>query len=95
MARSAAWPVDLPHSLYVVFCEQATTADAEKWKELAQIAEGRFATIALHAATSVVSTPVDREMALLGSKRNATYVALSAEGEAGLADQASQDRRRS
>lgn len=79
--------------LYAVYCGQATDADAAKWKELAELAEGRFATIDLRAATSLAGTPVDAEMARLGGQLNATYVALGDEGKTGLAVQASQDKK--
>ena len=68
-------------SLHVIFCGQAESEDAETWKELAELAEGRFAAIDHRTAPVAVKTPFDAELAALGSAINKTYVPLGEEGQ--------------
>ena len=79
--------------VYAIYCGQATDAHAESWRGLAEAARGRFTTLDLSAASSLAGTPVDRELARLGEKLNATYVELASGGDAGREALVAQDRK--
>ena len=89
----AADALEREFELYVVYCGQETDPHAATWKELAETAEGRFATLDLRAASSVVGTSVDREMARLGTELNRTYVGLGEQGKTGLKAVEAQDQK--
>ena len=66
--------------LSAVYCGRADAQGAETWKEMAELAEGRFTTIDHRAAAGVVETPFDADLAELGDLLNGTFVPLGRPG---------------
>lgn len=57
-----------------IYCGGADDSDAKTWRELASLGHGRFANID-HNHKVAIKTPVDKDLAALADKINATYVA--------------------
>jgi hypothetical protein len=74
-----------------VYCGNAQAEDAESWQELAELAEGQFATIR-HGGRPAVETPYDEELARLSETINTTYIPLGEEGRKRQETQAAQDK---
>lgn len=64
-----------------IFCGPEGHEDAASWKELAELAEGQFASIDLQAGTVAVETPFDARLAELSTAINETFVPLSEQGQ--------------
>ena len=77
-------------SLSAIFCGGSEDEEAATWKEMAELAEGRFATVDHAAGAIVTATPFDRELGELGALLNATYLPL---GEAGREEKKSRSRQ--
>src|SRR5688572_3833388 len=56
-----------------IYCGNPDDPDARDWREYAGLSGGRFATIDQNKNVAIV-TPVDKQLADLGLKLNATYV---------------------
>ncbi len=63
-----------------------------KWKDGAELADGKFMIIDQNRTVVHVDAPQDKEIAKLGTKLNDTYVPYGAEGKAGKANQKEQDK---
>ncbi len=74
-----------------IYCGPVHDTVASEWMEVAELAEGRFASIDQDNGTLVVVTPFDSELATLSTKLNETYLPFGARGQAGLANQSTQD----
>ncbi len=74
-----------------IYCGSNGSGDAEGYRRVAQLAEGRFASIDQSGGTVTVTTPFDDELAQLGTELNRTYVAYGRRGREGAANQAAQD----
>ena len=74
-----------------IYCGPVHDTVASEWMEVAELAEGRFASIDQDSGTIVVETPFDSELATLSTKLNETYLPFGARGRAGLANQSTQD----
>ncbi len=74
-----------------IFCGSANAPDARDWRELADLAEGRFASIDQDGGTVAVATPFDKELAELSGRLNLTYCAYGAEFKSKQANQLAQD----
>jgi hypothetical protein len=74
-----------------IFCGPSQHPDARDWKEFAQMAAGRFASIDQDRGTVVIATPQDKELAGLSAKLNTTYLAYGKEGDGKARNQAAQD----
>lgn len=74
-----------------IYCGPVHDSVAPGWMEVAELAEGRFASIDQDNGTKVVVTPFDSELATLSTRLNETYLPFGAQGQAGLANQAEQD----
>ncbi len=57
-----------------IYCGGADDGDARTWRELASLAEGRFANIDQNSRI-VINAPQDKKLADLAGKLNSTYVA--------------------
>ncbi|MFO0828223.1 MAG: vWA domain-containing protein [Phycisphaerales bacterium] len=75
-----------------IYCGGPTDDVAPGWKNVAQLADGHFATIDKDNGTVVVATPYDAELVELSAKLNTTYIAFGAAGEWNSANQTMQDR---
>jgi len=74
-----------------IYCGPVHDSIAPGWMEVANLAEGQFASIDQDNGTKVVMTPFDSELATLSTALNKTYLPFGARGQAGLANQAAQD----
>lgn len=74
-----------------IYCGGPEDHDAAGWRDVATIAEGKFATIDHNHGTVIVATPYDDQLATLSSELNRTYIPFGAHGAAGAANQAAQD----
>ncbi len=74
-----------------IYCGPAADSIAPGWRQVAQLADGHFASIDQDNGTVVVETPFDGELAELSVAVNKTYVPFGARGQTGLANQQAQD----
>lgn len=75
-----------------IYCEYRQPQEAKLWKEFADMAEGKFASIDQNKGTVVVATPHDKELADLSAKLNNTYIAYGKDGKAKAENQKEQDK---
>lgn len=66
--------------VHAIFCGQPEHELAETWKELADRAQGQFASIDHRSGTVVVESPVDAELGALSAAINETFLPLGEEG---------------
>ncbi len=62
-----------------------------KWKDGAQLADGKYLVIDQDRAVVSIEAPQDKEIAQLGVDLNKTYIAFGADGRAGALRQSEQD----
>jgi len=74
-----------------IFCGEKQEGIATKWKDGADMADGRFMAIDQNARVADIAAPQDPEIARLGEQLNTTYIAYGRTGAAGAANQAAQD----
>jgi hypothetical protein len=75
-----------------VFCGSGEHEDAASWKEMAELADGQFATIDHRRRAVVVKTPFDEEIAELSAAINDTYIPLGERGRQRRQKLAEQDK---
>ena len=75
-----------------IYCGTENEADAASWKEMAELAHGRFSTIDHHARATVVATPHDKGLVELGDLMNETFIPLGKEGAEQKRTRAKQDK---
>jgi hypothetical protein len=74
-----------------IFCGAKDEGERTGWLTVAQLAEGRYAAIDQDTGVVEVPTPMDKELAELSTRLNATYIGYGARGAYGTANQAAQD----
>jgi hypothetical protein len=74
-----------------IYCGPESDGIAPAWREVAQLADGQYASIDHNQAIPNIATPFDDELAALNVQLNETYIPLGAAGEAGWANQQEQD----
>lgn len=74
-----------------IYCGPENDGIAPGWREVAQLADGQFASIDHNTAPPVIATPFDDELAALSAQLNTTYIPIGASGEAGWMNQREQD----
>jgi len=74
-----------------IYCGPATDQLAPAWKEVALLADGKFASIDQNEGTIVIETPFDDALNSLSTALNATYIPYGAKGEWGVQQQVVQD----
>jgi len=75
-----------------IFCGNAAERDAADWKEFAALAGGRFASIDQQQGLVAIATPMDKELAVLSTNLNSTYVVYGGKDNAMKAEnQVAQD----
>ncbi len=74
-----------------IFCGNPTHPDAQDWIAFARQSGGRFASIDQQRGVVVVNAPQDKQLAELGTKLNATYVAYGKAGKDKQLNQVVQD----
>src|SRR5262245_31047136 len=56
-----------------IYCGNPADADAQDWKQFADLSEGRFASINQNRGAVAVATPFDKELATLSGQINSTF----------------------
>jgi hypothetical protein len=74
-----------------IFCGDKQEGIRTKWKDGADLADGRYMSIDQNQAVADVAAPQDKEIATLGAELNKTYLGYGASGAAGAARQGAQD----
>jgi von Willebrand factor type A domain len=74
-----------------IYCGPRNAQETDKWKFLAERAEGKFMAIEQNSAHMVLAAPQDKRLAELSSKLNSTYVFYGEKGEARKFNQMAQD----
>ncbi|MBI2839399.1 MAG: VWA domain-containing protein [Acidobacteria bacterium] len=74
-----------------IFCGGNDEGVNTKWKDGADLADGRYMSIDQNAVAVHVDAPQDKKIAELGAALNQTYIAYGAAGEASKQRQAEQD----
>jgi Mg-chelatase subunit ChlD len=74
-----------------IHCGSDAEGVSGKWKDGALLADGMYMCINQNQVAPVINAPQDKEIADLGAKLNATYVAYGAAGRDGQARQQQQD----
>jgi hypothetical protein len=74
-----------------IYCGPRQAQETDKWKFLAERAEGKFMAIEQNSAHMVLAAPQDKRLAELSSKLNSTYVFYGAEADARKKNQTLQD----
>lgn len=74
-----------------IFCGPAHDKAANDWRELAQLAGGRFASIDQDRGAVAIATPFDKQLGELSAKLNGTYLFFGQQAQEKAANQAMQD----
>jgi len=74
-----------------IYCGPENDEIAPAWREVAQLADGQFASINQNQQIPVIATPFDEDLAALNVELNKTYIPMGAVGEAGWMNQQAQD----
>lgn len=74
-----------------IFCGPASDKAANDWRELAQLAGGRFASIDQDRGAVAIATPVDKQLGELSAKLNGTYLFFGKVAQEKAANQVEQD----
>lgn len=74
-----------------IYCGNDTDTIAPGWREVAQLADGMFASIDQDLGAVAIATPFDDELARLSTLVNATYIPFGALAETGQMRQTAQD----
>ncbi|MEW6368457.1 MAG: VWA domain-containing protein [Acidobacteriota bacterium] len=75
-----------------IFCGPSDEGVSTKWKDGADLADGRYMNIDQNAVVADVAAPQDKRIAELGVALNQTYVAYGAKGAESKARQEAQDK---
>jgi hypothetical protein len=74
-----------------IHCGNEAEGVNTKWKDGADLADGKYLAIDHNRAVVSIEAPQDKELARLGGALNQTYLAYGVEGRLGLGRQAAQD----
>ena len=74
-----------------IYCGPDSDDVASGWREIAELSDGRYASIDQNRGTVVVNTPYDKQLVKLNTQLNETYIPLGAEGRSGRARRDNQD----
>ena len=74
-----------------IYCGGAGSSDAEGYRRVARLAEGRYASIDQNGGTVTIRTPFDDDLARLGAELNTTYVAYGRRAREAADNQVRQD----
>lgn len=78
-----------------IYCGNPNDQLAPGWREVAQLADGKFHAIDKDNGAIAIETPFDAQIQALNAQVNKTYVPYGAEGKRAWANQAEQDRNAS
>lgn len=88
-SRTAPEAIEQDILINAIYCGEA--GGKETWRELAQLADGKYLEIGGQGGAVVVQTPFDSELTSLSAKLNTTYVPFGREGKLRQENQAVQD----
>lgn len=74
-----------------IYCGPETDELAPAWRDVARLADGRFASIDKDNGTVVITTPFDDQLGALSTDLNTTYLWFGAEGMVACSNQVAQD----
>ena len=74
-----------------IHCGSEAVGINTKWKDGAELADGKYLVIDQNRAVVAITAPQDKEIARLGVELNRTYLAYGTRGREGLARQAAQE----
>ena len=74
-----------------IYCGPDSHADAAGWRDVARLADGKYATIDKDQGTIVIETPFDDQLHELSTTLNGTYLWCGDLGQAAAANQIRQD----
>lgn len=74
-----------------IHCGSEADGVNTKWKEGADLADGKYLVIDQNRAVVSIATPLDKEIATLGVELNKTYLAYGVAGKASASRQVAQD----
>ncbi len=74
-----------------IYCGDPADQMAPAWREVAKLADGRFAAINQNDGAVAIATPFDDRLAALSSELNGTYIPYGAQGEWHASNQQRQD----
>ena len=74
-----------------IYCGNPGDQLAPVWREVAMLADGKFAAIDKDNGTVVIETPFDEQLAALSASLNETYLPFGAQGGRGAWNQLQQD----
>src|SRR5262249_43719791 len=74
-----------------IYCGNPADADAQDWKQFADLSEGRFASINQNRGAVAVATPFDKELATLSGQINSTFCFSGREAKSLKDNQEKQD----
>lgn len=74
-----------------IYCGSPEAAEAQGWRRLADLADGKFMAINQDRGRRVVTTPHDRRLTELGTRLNQTYLFYGKDGAAKRENQRRQD----
>jgi hypothetical protein len=90
LATQAA--VDAGIIVNTIYCGSDNDSDAPGWRDVAAMTNGLYASIDMNsAAVANISTPMDKELALLNRELNSTYLAYGVAGRVRQDNQLEQD----
>jgi hypothetical protein len=75
-----------------IYCGGADDEIAADWRTVARLADGQFAAIDHQNGTLAIASPFDARLGELSAALNATYIPYGAAGDAGRANQSTQDQ---
>ena len=76
-----------------IHCGPYQTGISGKWKDGADLADGRYMNIDQNRAVVHITAPQDKDIARLNAQLNKTYIAYGAAGKEGAARQVAQDAK--
>ena len=74
-----------------IYCGDPNDALAPQWRDVAKLADGKFAAINQSNGAIAIATPFDDELASISSQLNTTYIPYGAKGEWHASNQTAQD----
>jgi len=74
-----------------IYCGPSEDTVAPSWRDVAVMASGTFATIDHNDGLVVVESPFDKQLAVLSTRLNETYIPTGSQGESKAANQMLQD----
>jgi len=75
-----------------IYCGSSSAVEASMWQKVASLGGGEYAAIDHNQSVAQPTTPMDAELARLGTELNKTYIAYGSQGAGRAANMAVQDK---